>query len=167
LKLNPITNPNGKYAETQFNWTIQTVRFQTRTVLESASTNGQPALTHGNIVSSSYYHAWGFDTQYLTTNHQTFMEIKFTTENYLDNGGTTDIIITDKVDNGNWGGYDDDAGVECYVVDKRTKDDGTTYTSCATTGTSGITISNFGSSAVVTSKEITIRVSVKFTVGGG
>ena len=167
LKLNPMTNPNGKYAETQYNWTIETVRFQTRTVLESASTNGQPALTHGNIVSSSYYQSWGFDTQYLTTDHQTFMEIKFTTENYVDDGGSIDITVTDKVNNNGWGGNDDESTVDCYVVDKKTRDDGSTYTTCASNGTSGITISNLGSNTVNTSTEITIRVSVKFTVGGG
>jgi hypothetical protein len=95
------------------------------------------------------------------------MEIKFTTENFVDDGGTTEITVTDKVNNPAWGANDDDVGVDCYVVDKRTRDDATTYTTCATTGTSGITISNIGSSTVNTSKEITIRLSVKFTVGGG
>ena len=79
------------------------------------------------------------------------MEIKFTTENYADKKteishryGQQWCMVND----------DDDIGVECYVADKRTKDDGNYLCIVSYTGTSGIVISNnIESSAVNTSKD--------------
>ena len=54
LRFGPITNPSVDYADTTYVWTVEKIRFQTKTVLESRSTSTGPA-TSPAVISTVYY----------------------------------------------------------------------------------------------------------------
>jgi len=147
LTISHITNPYAKFSS--YGWTVKTMRFQTKTIIESTSTvTTNISTTHGTIANSSYASSWGVsNTDIPEGGAIVFMDASFTIGNPVYNSNTATIVFSDQVD-GTFPTSGSNTAVDCWMTEAHLMS-GSTYTACTSTA-STVTVSNLKASGVNT-----------------
>ena len=136
LRVNSISNPDRDYPDNEYSWKVETVRFQTRTVLEEGLFSNGPATEPAVISSASYTPTWGMDSSEIVEGMSLYMDVQFTTINKIPQGGSAVITLTEKVENNDW------AGIDCYLIDYLPYSDESNYAKCDAAGYHQVIISD-------------------------
>jgi hypothetical protein len=111
LRINDITNPKGKFPSDSFSWKLQTIRFQTRIVLEEGVFSNGPNVEVAKITAVEYKPSWGLPVTDILPGMTLFMDISFTTINTLTVDGEAIVEVNEKIKGNTWG----NSGVECFL----------------------------------------------------
>lgn len=80
LTISAIKNPWAVYSG--FSWTVSTMRFQTKTVIEQAtSPSGTITITAGTLTTADYVSSWNVASTKLVNSAVVFMDASITTVN--------------------------------------------------------------------------------------
>ena len=139
LRISAITNPAAVYSG--FSWTIQTIRFQTNTIIEEKdSPDTNLVLVKGAIASGTYISSWNVDAAKLYNGAKAFMDASITTGNAVYRNSHAQITFTDQFSNMNSANGSAQV-VKCWMIEHEVSE-GTTATTCTEGTTSRIDITN-------------------------
>jgi hypothetical protein len=165
LRLSSVTNPDADYADTSYTWTVETIRGQTRTVIESGTTSNGPSTDPGTLVSAAFSPTWGWPASNVLPNHHIYTNFGFTTVNKIAQGGSAIVLYTDTIDVGNYNG---NTSAGCWLHNYLTyTSGGTTYTAACTGSGKTATISNLPETVGGTTLTITVVTLFSTTVSEG
>ena len=155
LRVSGVTTPGIVTPTNPYSWTVQTFRFGTATMLETASQSTGPEVVADTIGAALWIPTWGTSPSDLVPTSAYFMDLSFTLTNKVPTGGTIEVVVSEDVATGDvaWTG---NAPNNCYLVINIGR-----ATKCVITAPSTITLTNFPDLAAGTM--VKMRNVVKIT----
>lgn len=137
IRVPGFTNPTRSADTSSYVWVIDTVRFGSTNVLDSATVTG-PATTTDAVGSVTWKPTWGLATTSIAQGLTIFMDITVVINNPMNAGGSIVIVTSDT--STSWGNSDN-----CVVLSNSLQTSATTNACSASGGT--ITVSNLAAQA--------------------
>jgi hypothetical protein len=164
LRLTAVTNPDADYSDSAYSWTVETIRGQTKSVLEYATVSAGPATEPGLLYLVQYFPTWDWPESNIMPTSYTYTDISFVATNTVAQGGSAEVQFSDTVQHGLYHGNTADCWLQSYLT--YTVGSTTTTASCVA---SGKTVTISGLPALTGRNRLTITVLTYFdtTTEGG
>jgi len=108
LRVTGFTNPDRDYPDSAYVWKVETIRFNTKNVLEAGIANG-PNTAPDTFTTYSWTPTWGRPVSSILAGQTMFMDFSFTLVNPIPSGSYATVVTN--VGSASWG-----ASNSCYVV---------------------------------------------------
>lgn len=92
LRISKVINPAADYTTATYVWTIETLRFGTRVVIDSGNISG-PNTTPGDIVRPIFEETNGWPVSDIRPGMKIWMDVSFTTTNTLSQGSSATVLF--------------------------------------------------------------------------
>jgi hypothetical protein len=92
LRLTSVSNPDADYADSSYIWTVETLRGQTKSVIEYATSSSGPSTDPGTLTSASFTPTWGWSSTNVLQTHLIYTNFGFTTVNKISQGGSAEVV---------------------------------------------------------------------------
>jgi hypothetical protein len=112
LRLTSVSNPDADYSDSSYTWTVETLRGQTKSVIEYATYSSGPSTDPGTLTSVSFTPTWGWSSTNVLPGHYIYTNLGFTTVNKISQGGSAEVVYTDTIDDT---GYDCNTTDDCWL----------------------------------------------------
>ena len=157
LRISAITNPAAVYGG--LSWAIETIRFQTNTIIEDQSSpSSSLTIIKGAIASGTYVSSWNVDADKLYNGAKAFMDASITTGNAVYRDSHAEITFTDQFSSMN-SAVGSGQVVKCWMIEYEVSE-GTNVTTCSEGTTSRIDITNMAANSA--GKQFKFRVLADF-----
>jgi hypothetical protein len=130
LRLTSVSNPDADYSDSSYTWTVETLRGQTKSVIEYSTFTGGPSTDPGTLTSASYAPTWGWTSTNVLPSTMIYTNFGFTTVYKIAQGGSAEVLFTDTISVAN---YDGNSSAGCWLQNYLT------YTVSGTTTTAACT----------------------------
>lgn len=137
IRVPGFTNPTRNMDTSSYIWVIDTVRFGSTNVLDSATVTG-PATATDSVGSVTWRPTWGLPSTSIVSGLTIFMDITVAMNNPVNEGGSLVIVSSDN--SGTWASSN-----SCVVLSNSLKSSATTNACSASGGT--ITVSDLSAQA--------------------
>ncbi|WP_204256528.1 hypothetical protein, partial [Mammaliicoccus sciuri] len=165
LRLSSVSNPDADYSDSSYTWTVETLRGQTKSVIEYATFSSGPSTEPGTLTSASYAPTWSWSSTNVLPWTSIYTNFGFTTLNKISQAGTAEVVFTDTISVAD---YDGNSTAGCWLHNYLTYTvSGTTTTSTCSAATKTATISDLPEVAAGTTLTITVVTSFDTTVSSG
>jgi hypothetical protein len=165
LRISSVSNPDADYSDSSYTWAVETIRGQTRTVIEYSNASSGVSTDPGIITKATFATVWGWATTNIMPNSAIYMNYGFTTYNKIPVSGTTEVVFTDSVSSGTYHGNTSD---KCWLQSYLTyTQSGVTNTAKCTASSKTVTISSLPEVAAGTTLTFTVLVTFDITAAGG
>jgi hypothetical protein len=165
LRLTSVSNPDADYSDSSYTWTVETLRGQTKSVIEYATASSGPSTDPGTLTSASFAPTWGWSSTNVQMIHYIYTNFGFTTVNKISQGGSAEVLYTDTIDDT---GYDGNTTDDCWLHNYLTYTvSGTTFTAKCTGSVKTVTIAPLPEVASGTTLTITVLTYFDTTSSAG
>jgi hypothetical protein len=155
-------NPAEDWGEDNYSWTLSTVRFQTRTTLETKTITGSPRTEPATISSVTWEPTWKMTESYLVGGEKVLMDLTFVLVNDIEANGETTITFLDTIN-----GYTLGGGAGCFVASHITSTSSTNTVYTLSCSVHDATTAKFSAMPAMSVKQsITSRYPVTLQASG-
>jgi hypothetical protein len=165
LRVTSVSNPDADYSDSSYTWTVETLRGQTKSVIEYATSSSGPSTDPGTLTSASFDPTWGWSSTNVLPSTYIYTNFGFTTVNKIAQGGKAEVLFTDTISVAN---YDGNSSAGCWLQNYLTyTSDGTTTTAACTAVSKTATITPLPEVSAGTTLTISVLTYFDTTTSSG